>query len=62
VIADVLGLSVLHLNRMMRQLRSEKLIADPERVVEFLDAGAMQALAHYQPQALAAMALPARTT
>ena len=28
VIADVLGLSVPHLNRMMQQLRSEKLIAD----------------------------------
>ena len=53
VIADVLGLSVPHLNRMMQQLRAEKLIADTERVVEFLDADAMQTLAHYQPQALA---------
>jgi CRP-like cAMP-binding protein len=53
VIADVLGLSVPHLNRMMQQLRAEKLIADSERVVEFLDAEAMQTLAHYQPQALA---------
>ena len=50
VIADVLGLSVPHLNRMMQQLRSEKLIANSERVVEFIDAGAMQSLAHYQPQ------------
>lgn len=61
VIADVLGLSVPHLNRMMQQLRSEKLIADRERVVEFLDADAMQSLAHYQPQALAPIPLPART-
>jgi CRP-like cAMP-binding protein len=53
VIADVLGLSVPHLNRMMQQLRREKLIADSERVIEFLDADAMQSLAHYQPQALA---------
>ena len=53
VIADVLGLSVPHLNRMMQQLRSEKLIADTERVIEFLDAAAIQTLAHYQPQALA---------
>jgi CRP-like cAMP-binding protein len=53
VIADVLGLSVPHLNRMMQQLRAEKLIANSERTVEFLDADAMQALAHYQPQALA---------
>ena len=61
VIADVLGLSVPHLNRMMQQLRSEKLITDSERVVEFLDADAMQTLAHYQPQALAPIPLPARS-
>ena len=53
VIADVLGLSVPHLNRMMQQLRAEKLIADSERVIEFLDSAAIQTLAHYQPQALA---------
>ncbi len=58
VIADVLGLSVPHLNRMMQQLRSEKLIANSERTIEFLDADAMQALAHYQPLAL--VPLPAR--
>ena len=52
VMSDVLGLSVPHLNRMMQQLRSEKLIADSERRVEFVDLGAMQALAHYQPQKL----------
>ena len=52
VMADVLGLSIPHLNRMMQQLRSEKLIAGAERVVEFIDASAMQTLAHYQPQAL----------
>ena len=52
VMADVLGLSLPHLNRMMQQLRSEKLIADSERRVEFVDLGAMHALAHYQPQKL----------
>lgn len=52
VMSDVLGLSLPHLNRMMQQLRSEKLIADSERRVEFVDLGAMQALAHYQPQKL----------
>jgi len=52
VIADVLGLSVPHLNRMMQQLRSEKLIAGAERVVELIDPAAMQTLAHYQPQSL----------
>ncbi len=49
VMADVLGLSVPHLNRMMQQLRAEKLIADSERQVEFIDIEAMQTLAHYQP-------------
>ena len=52
VMADVLGLSVPHLNRMMQQLRAEKLIADRDRQVEFKDAEAMQTLAHYQPLAL----------
>lgn len=60
VIADVLGLSVPHLNRMMQQLRSEKLIADSERVVRFLDASAMQALAHFQPMALVPIPPPAK--
>jgi CRP-like cAMP-binding protein len=60
VIADVLGLSVPHLNRMMQQLRAEKLIADIERVVEFIDADAMQSLAHYQPQALTPIPREAR--
>jgi CRP-like cAMP-binding protein len=50
VMADVLGLSVPHLNRMMQRLRGEKLIAGSERRVEFLDPGALQALAQYQPQ------------
>jgi len=59
VIADVLGLSVPHLNRMMQQLRAEKLIANNERTIEFLDADAMQALAHYQPLALVPLPPPA---
>jgi len=58
VIADVLGLSVPHLNRMMQQLRAEKLIATRERTIEFTDASAMRALAHYQPLEL--VPLPAR--
>jgi CRP-like cAMP-binding protein len=61
VMADVLGLSVPHLNRMLQQLRSEKLIADSERLIEFINASALQALAHYQPQALAPIPLPAKT-
>ena len=60
VIADVLGLSVPHLNRMMQRLRAEKLIANSDRVVEFLDTSAMQTLAQYQPQALAPIPPPVR--
>jgi len=52
VIADVLGLSVPHLNRTIQQLRKEKLIANSERVIEFLDIDALQTLAHFQSQAL----------
>ncbi len=59
VMADVLGLSVPHLNRMMQRLRAEKLIAGSERRVEFVDQGAIQALAHYQPQTLTPIPTPA---
>jgi CRP-like cAMP-binding protein len=59
VIADVLGLSVPHLNRMMQRLRSEKLIATRDHAIELLDAGALQTLAHFQPQALAPIPQPA---
>ena len=48
VMADVLGLSVPHVNRMMQRLRAEKLIADRARVIEFIDVAALQALARYQ--------------
>ncbi len=58
VMADVLGLSVPHLTRVMQQLRGERLIAGRERQVEFVDPGALQAMAHYQPQALMPIPLP----
>jgi len=61
VMADVLGLSVPHLNRMMQRLRSEKLIAGSERRVQFVDRGAMQALAHYQPSELVRIPPPAKS-
>jgi|SRR6185369_530198 len=60
VMADVLGLSVPHLNRMMQQLRSERLIADSDRQVEFVDLASLQALGHYQPQALTPIPLPTK--
>ena len=58
VIADVLGLSVPHLNRVMQQLRAERLIATRSRVVELVDGAALQVLAHYQPLNLAPIPLP----
>ena len=61
VMADVLGMSVPHLNRMMQRLRSEKLIAGSERRVEFVDVGAMQAFAHYQPYELVPIPSSARS-
>lgn len=60
VMADVLGLSVPHLNRMMQRLRAEKLIALRKRTIELMDADAMQVLAHYQPQTLTPIPQPAR--
>ena len=52
IMADVLGLSVPHLNRMMQQLRSDKLIVDKDRHVTFTDVDALKTLAHYQSQEL----------
>jgi|GraSoiStandDraft_45_1057281.scaffolds.fasta_scaffold149530_2 CRP-like cAMP-binding protein len=60
VMADVLGMSLPHLNRTMQRLRSEKLIAGSERQVEFVDPGAIQTLAQYQPRQLAPIPLPKR--
>jgi CRP-like cAMP-binding protein len=58
LMADVLGLSVPHLNRMMRQLRTDGLVASQDRHVDFVDRAGLQALAHYQPLQLAR--IPAR--
>ncbi len=58
VIADVLGLSLPHLNRTMQQLRAENLIASRDRTLEFVDRAAIQALAHFQPLEL--VPLPVR--
>jgi hypothetical protein len=58
--ADVLGLSIPHLNRMMQELRAEKLIASRSRVVELTDAAGLQILAHYQPLKIAPIPLQAK--
>ncbi len=53
LMADLLGMSVPHLNRMMRQLRLEGLVATQDRLIELVDRATLQALAHYQPLDLA---------
>jgi CRP-like cAMP-binding protein len=53
VMADVLGLSVPHLNRVMQKLRAEQLISSTARMVELNDIAVLQTLAHYQPLDLA---------
>jgi CRP-like cAMP-binding protein len=52
VMADVLGLSVPHLNRVMQQLRMERLITSHSRLVELTNIAGLQTLAHYQPLVL----------
>jgi len=59
VLADVLGLSVPHLNRMMQQLRAEKLITSRSRLVELTDIASLQTLAQYQPLGPAPIPTPA---
>jgi len=60
VMADVLGLSVPHLNRVMQQLRAERLITSRSRLVELTDMASLQTLAHYQPLDLAPIPMPAK--
>jgi CRP-like cAMP-binding protein len=53
VMADVLGLSVPHLNRVLQQLRADRLVSIEARQVELTDRERLVALAHYQPFDLA---------
>jgi CRP-like cAMP-binding protein len=59
IMADVLGLSVPHLNRVMQQLRAEQWITSRGRLIELTDIASLQTLAHYQPLDLAPIPLPA---
>src|SRR5215471_2095531 len=61
VIADVLGLSVPHLNRVMQQLRAEHLITSRSRLVELTDMTSLQTLAHYQPLDPAPIPMPVQS-
>jgi CRP-like cAMP-binding protein len=58
IMSDVLGLSVPHLNRMMQQLRSDKLITSRARSIELTDFSGLQTLAQYQPLDLAPIPPP----
>src|SRR5215467_9975336 len=58
VMADVLGLSVPHLNRVLQQLRAEQLITSRGRLVELTDMTSLQTLAHYQPLVPAPIPMP----
>jgi len=60
VMADALGLSVPHLNRVMQQLRGERLITSRSRVVELTDITGLQTLAQYQPLGLAPISTAGR--
>ncbi|MBZ9706283.1 Crp/Fnr family transcriptional regulator [Mesorhizobium sp. B2-1-8] len=52
VMADALGLSVPHLNRVMQQLRAEQLITSKARLIALSDPAGLRRLAQYQPQNL----------
>jgi CRP-like cAMP-binding protein len=51
-LAEALGLSVIHLNRVLRQLRASGLIRLEGRWVTVVDAPALRALAHFDPDYL----------
>lgn len=58
IMSDVLGLSVPHLNRMIQQLRAEKLITSRARYIELTNFSGLQTLAQYQPLDLAPIPPP----
>lgn len=65
VMADALGLSVPHLNRVMQQLRAEQLITSNSRLIDLTDLAGLRRLAQYEPMALAPIpraGAPAMTT
>jgi len=60
VLADLLGLSMVHVNRILQQLRRERLIELRSGVAVLLDADQLMDIAEYRPaQVTAARARPA---
>jgi CRP-like cAMP-binding protein len=62
VMADVLGLSVPHLNRVMQQLRADELITSRARSIELSDLMGLQTLAQYQPLDMAPIPVATEST
>jgi len=58
VMADALGLSVPHLNRVIQQLRAEQLITSTSRRIDLTDLAGLQRLAQYEPMALTPIPSP----
>jgi len=52
VLADFLGLSIVHINRTLQQLRRERLIEMSSSHVVLIDAAQLAAIADYQPPLL----------
>ncbi|MBZ9810317.1 Crp/Fnr family transcriptional regulator [Mesorhizobium sp. BR1-1-9] len=52
IMADALGLSVPHLNRVIQQLRAEQLITSNARFIDLTDLAGLRRLAQYQPMSL----------
>jgi CRP-like cAMP-binding protein len=51
-LGDALGFSVVHTNRMIKELRTSGLISWSGRIVEILDRGALEELAEFDPSYL----------
>jgi CRP-like cAMP-binding protein len=62
VMADVLGLSVPHLNRVLQQLRADQLVTTRSRHIELTGMASLQTLAQYQPLEVAPIPSMNRTT
>ncbi len=52
IIADLLGLSTPHLNRVMQQLKSQELVAGGNGQLKILDRETLKSIAHYDPPEL----------
>jgi CRP-like cAMP-binding protein len=61
-IADAIGLSAPHVNRMFSELKRQGLIATKNHDIQILDKAALQILAEFEPSYLERTSLPRRQT